>query len=512
MMNARGHIPSLPTEQRTQQQYNPSDDSLSSGDYLIPTRLIFNDEEIETTAIPYSKKDMSNHHSERRVTWVVFILIALAFLSVSVCIGVLVYERTANNNYGGKRGFSSYDDDDFIGTYVPTQSYETETVLGPGEYLTRGEFVQSPSQKYQIGLSTNGNLVLQNVETNEMIWSSGTVGGYRCYMQDDGNLVVRNFERQSLWSSGTSKNNDSRFIIDDGGRIGIIYTNTFIWIEGVPRAKYNGPSSADLSFPIRGTFYYAWYPETWTVSGQWAKYKPDLGHYNSADPMVVESHIDALEYGNIDLGIISWFGPSTNDRARITLLMDKSISLQSPVKWTVYYEDEMDLNPTPAQIRDHLWYLKKWFAWHPKWAHIDGKPVIFVYNDSDCDVARRWKQGSDEEWFVVLKWFHGFKDCPVQPDGWHQYAPTNAVQGHERYAFSISPGFWKATSDSPRLPRLSKMEWCQAVQDMVNSQAPFQLITTFNEAGEGTMIEASSANWPSESSYGYYLDCLHDIY
>ena len=55
-------------------------------------------------------------------------------------------------------------------------------------------------------------------------------------------------------------NYDSRFVIDDGGRIGVVYRSTYIWVEGVPRGTYNGPSSRDMTFPIRGTFYYAWYP------------------------------------------------------------------------------------------------------------------------------------------------------------------------------------------------------------------------------------------------------------
>jgi hypothetical protein len=45
---------------------------------------------------------------------------------------------------------------------------------------------------------------------------------------------------------------------------------------------------------------------------------------------------------------------------------------------------------------------------------------------------------------------------------------------------------------------------------MVNSREPWQLIVSFNEAGEGTMIEASSS-WSSNTQYGYYLDCLHQF-
>jgi hypothetical protein len=47
---------------------------------------------------------------------------------------------------------------------------------------------------------------------------------------------------------------------------------------------------------------------------------------------------------------------------------------------------------------------------------------------------------------------------------------------------------------------------------MVDSGEPWQLITTFNEAGEGTMVESSSHHWQSGSGYGYYLDALNEIH
>ena len=191
--------------------------------------------------------------------------------------------------------------------------------------------------------------------------------------------------------------------------------------------------------------------------------------------------------------------------------MDETLALNSKIKWTIYYEDEMKLNPTISEVKGDLAYLKKWFAWKSTWAHVDGKPLIFIYNDSDCDIIKRWMDATDGEWYVVPKVFSRFHECPVQPNAWHQYGPTSAFLHYKGYSFSISPGFWKADHESPRLPRLNESSWCHNVQTMVDSREPWQLVTTFNEAGEGTIIEPSAANWPSKSGYGYYLDCLHDI-
>jgi len=50
--------------------------------------------------------------------------------------------------------------------------------------------------------------------------------------------------------------------------------------------------------------------------------------------------------------------------------------------------------------------------------------------------------------------------------------------------------------------------WQQNIQSMIASQSPWQLITTFNEWGEGTSVESSSA-WATASGWGAYLDALH---
>jgi hypothetical protein len=394
-------------------------------------------------------------------------------------------------------------------TYFPQA-----VVLQARNGLKRGQFVSSPSGRYQVGLSVaKGDLVLRDTQSEEIFWHANVTGGVLCYMQSDGNLIIRDELNNPLWSTKTGKNPFSSFVIDDGGLAGVISRQyTYIWMQGLPRGKYTGPSEEDfLTFPIRAAFYFSWYPETWKVGGNPSKVEPDLGFYNSADSSVVQSHIHAMDYGHIDLGIVSWWGPSTkNDRSRITLLMNDTLAQKANVKWTIYYEE---LGMDNSKVAEHLDYLREWFAWHPTWAHIDGKPVIFVYNShvNGCDTVERWVNQGRNNWHIVLKVFPNFQDCPVQPDSWHQYAPTKERSEIKGHSYSISPGYWKANEELPRLPRLNETEWCEAVQDMVQSQEPWHLITTFNQAGDGTMIEPST-NWTSPSGYGYYLDCLAKFY
>jgi hypothetical protein len=124
-------------------------------------------------------------------------------------------------------------------------------------------------------------------------------------------------------------------------------------------------------------------------------------------------------------------------------------------------------------------------------------------------MADRWKQANAGiNAYIVLKVFSGYRNCSSQPDGWHQYGPATAAISQDGYSYSISPGFWKADEAAPRLARdLTRFK--QNVRDMVSSNARFQLVTTFNEWGEGTAVE-SAAEWSSASGYGDYLDALHD--
>ncbi len=127
--------------------------------------------------------------------------------------------------------------------------------------------------------------------------------------------------------------------------------------------------------------------------------------------------IDALDSAYVDFNFASWWGPDTSlDKVRLTLLMDETIAMESRLKWTVYPEDALHEDLSTQRIKEDLDYLKKWFAWHPAWAHIDQRPVIFVYNEGGCEVADRWMEANGGEWHVVLKLFRGFKNCKSQPD------------------------------------------------------------------------------------------------
>jgi len=379
-------------------------------------------------------------------------------------------------------------------------------------------------------------------------------------MQTDGNLVLRDTaEGITVWKSLTKANPEAYLVFDDEGQLQVIDPTTGypLYLDGIPRSQsqsfhfrnddddttaQNTDSSTSTQtknsgrgnlgpYPVRGIFYYPWFPTTWASDdNQLAHYIPKLGQYDSSHYPTIVNHAQQLDYGNIQLGISSWWGPDTkSDKARFLLMLDASYHVtDGRLKWCIYFEPQ-DGDDTVGGIRAKLRYLQDWFVDHPSYARTveDNKPVIFVYNrnnkdfDYDCHtIAKCWHEAnSKKEWHIVLKLFSGWRDCDYQPDSWHQYGPSTQFHSQDATDFApgfvnISPGFWHAKESEPRLERLSSTEWTESVQRMSalrddeNNNIKWHLITSFNEAVEGTIIEAT-ADWDTKSGMGYFLDALH---
>ncbi len=182
-------------------------------------------------------------------------------------------------------------------------------------------------------------------------------------------------------------------------------------------------------------------------------------------------------------------------------------------QWGLYYEKEGFGDPTVSEISGDLSYIQANYASDPNFLKKNGKPVILVYADANdgCGMADRWSQANAAvggAFYVVLKVFGGYAKCTSQPDSWHQYAPANAVQDFAGRSETITAGYYKKGDAGPLVPR-DVAAWSARVAAMVKTNEPLQLITTFNEWGEGTAVE-SAQEWASDSGYGSYIDALHD--
>jgi hypothetical protein len=279
----------------------------------------------------------------------------------------------------------------------------------------------------------------------------------------------------------------------------------------VPLNPAGGAPAGDSqpTFPIRAAFYYPWFPQAWRQQGlsPFTHYHPSLGFYDLSAGVIAEQ-VAAMRYANIQAAIASWWGQGSSTDQRVPSLL--AASGGSSFRWALYDEAEGQSDPSVSQIRADLTYIKARYGSGRTYLRVNGRFVVFVYAQpaDGCGMVDRWTQANTVGAYVVLKVFPGYRSCAAQPDAWHQYAPAMG-QAPASTSFSISPGFYKATTPTAVLPR-SLAGWEAAVRTMVASHARFQLVTTFNEWGEGTAVEGA-VEWASPSGYGAYLDVLHRI-
>jgi hypothetical protein len=295
----------------------------------------------------------------------------------------------------------------------------------------------------------------------------------------------------------TDETLDVRFTLTTRGRI--------IGFRGPPA------DTSQPTFPIRASFYYAWYPEAWSRASifPYTRFHPSLDYYSAADASVERRQTDAMLFAHLNAGVYSWWGRGTDTDVRFWRYL--AVARPTPLRWAVYYEPEGYRDPSVDQIRSDLEYIRDFYAYRPAYLRVGGRFVVFVYGDAgdSCRTVERWRAANDGIGaYLIMKAFAGYASCPAQPDAWHQYSGSRD-QYAVTSAFMISPGFDEARESAPRLPR-DLDRWRQDIADMVASNAPWQLVISFNEWPEGTAIE-DAREWQTDSGYGAYLDALHEV-
>jgi hypothetical protein len=191
--------------------------------------------------------------------------------------------------------------------------------------------------------------------------------------------------------------------------------------------------------------------------------------------------------------------------------MSETRKLGSALRWAPYYEEESLGDPSSAKLANDLAYIKSHYVSDPAYLRGGGRPVIFAFSTGSdgCGMVDRWKAANaGNDFYIVLKVFNGYRNCANQPSNWHQYAPAKSSDQQSGHSYAISPGFNKANESGARLGR-DVARFQQDVRNMVASGEPWQLVTTFNEWGEGTAVESAS-QWATPSGQGAYLDALHN--
>ncbi len=255
-------------------------------------------------------------------------------------------------------------------------------------------------------------------------------------------------------------------------------------------------SASQPGLPIRAGFFYPWFPNAWTQNNiyPYTNFSPALGYYSSSDDAIIDQQLRLAAQAHLDAFISSWWGPGHHTDSALQHILERSERPGSPnpdLRWAIYYEAESYSDPSAAQIAADLQYLETNVFSHPSFLRVNGLPVVFVYASATdgTNMAARWAQAKAlyPSVYVVLKVYAGYQTDPNQPDSWHQYGPAAAYDAQLPYSVSVSPGFWKV-GEAPRLTR-DPLRFESDIQRMVTSGATWQLVTAWNEWGEGTSIE-----------------------
>ena len=276
-----------------------------------------------------------------------------------------------------------------------------------------------------------------------------------------------------------------------------------------PAAPMPAASLPSVSLPVRAAFYYGWYPEAWSQNGSasWTSFHPTDGSYDASDPNVVQRQVQAMRYGGIWAGIASWWGPLTRTDGRMPQLLASARG--TGLVWAVNDEVEEVANLDPAAIADTLQYIADHYANDPAYLRIGGRFAVFVGAGpgDGCDMVERWVKANTAHAYLVLPAVPGHETCASQPDHWYAADPTVADQQLGSSSYAISAGFSRL-GEPARLQR-DPERWAASVRAMVASGAQLQLVSSFNQWGDGSSVESAN-EWASASGYGTYLDALHD--
>ena len=224
-------------------------------------------------------------------------------------------------------------------------------------------------------------------------------------------------------------------------------------------------------------FYYSWYrgagSESWCLPRtrqRKAPHNPVLGDYASSDLKVIRQHLTWAKQAAIDGLICSWWGKDLPRTRAFELMLKEAEKQDDGIKICVYYEtvltpretDELrrTAGPKRSEVRrtfgianrvvGDMRYIVDTYGRSPAYFKVDGKPVIFIYNQAVAEANGYWKEiitGIRKERDVFLN-----VEGPIIPA--FQKEVFDIVDSHHFYApLHLPPGISEDVKDTPERRR-----------------------------------------------------------
>lgn len=225
------------------------------------------------------------------------------------------------------------------------------------------------------------------------------------------------------------------------------------------------------------------------------EFDPRYGLYDSANKHVVRWQLSLIRQSKMDVAFVSWWGKDHRSERIFNYIIKRELKqIDTPyprLRFALLYEQDIMGHQTQEEIKNSLNYFLEQYGDEPEMLRINGRPVVFVYGleGNGLEKLKKWLAVCRETNVHLMgQVFEGYRTLPDQPDGWMQYAPANRIDNQGEFSCSISPGFSRRGEPGARLER-NLEGFTGAVEQMIDSEATWKLVTTLNELGEGTGIE-----------------------
>lgn len=289
------------------------------------------------------------------------------------------------------------------------------------------------------------------------------------------------------------------------------------------------------SEPVSGAWGWHWTMNTFNpgdpANPTFATHDPPLiGPYDSTDPHLIEYHVLLLKIAGIDGFVFDWYGVSDfRDYAfihRSTLAMIDALE-GAGLKFAICYEDQSvkhraeELGLTAEQVLDagraDIGWLRDVAFQDPHYLRINGRPVLMIFGpqyftSEQWQELRPHSQPQNPLLFGLphlidetgmdgpMGWppVYGGREIPVTE--WTDYLARLSETGVARgqYIHVAFPGFHDIYEEAGVHPSYGSIDprngdtLRETLQRALNSSAPIIQIATWNDFGEGTVIEPTT--------------------
>lgn len=248
-----------------------------------------------------------------------------------------------------------------------------------------------------------------------------------------------------------------------------------------------------------------------------AHYYPEIGPYDSADDAVLEYQLLLMKLSGIDGVIVDWYGRKDHfDYARLHRHTEALVNHlgRLNMEFAICYEDQTipklvaGGKVSASAVVDHAiseirWMKENWFQ-QKNYLHLDGLPVMLSFG-IDGLTNSQWDQTIDSLGFEIQYFSeHHRRQCAVGafdwpvPEGvkntgtflreskqWKQLIPVAYPRFNDFYQQARISKNWRRISDD------DGRTFRQTLQQALETRAPVIQIATWNDWGEGTVIEPS---------------------